>query len=87
MAYYNIGDLVTETKNQTRTLKDIALSLEILSGRRTLKEYQLEQKLHSLRDRLDVASALYPKVSPEQKKVLKEMDEVMEELRKERGEE
>lgn len=87
MGYYNIGDLVAETKRQTRKLEDIALSLEILSGRRTLKEYQLEQKLHSLRDRLDAVSTPYPKVSPEQKKVLKEMDEVMEELRKERGEE
>lgn len=86
MAYHDIGDLVEETKDQTRKLEDIALSLKILSGRKTLKEYQLEQKLKSLNARLSVVSAPYPKVSPEQEKLLKEMDEVMEELRKERGE-
>lgn len=88
MTYYELEQkLVNNVEGQTALLKDVALSLKILSGRMTLKEMRLEQELEVLRMRLSDCHDIYPNVSDEQQEILKEIDEVMEEIKKERGKE
>lgn len=88
MSFYECDSKIAyNAGRQSALLEDIALSLKILSGRETLKELRLEQKLNVLNDRLSACCNNHPGDLEAQQKIFKEIDEIEEELRKERSRE
>lgn len=58
--------IASATQSQASYLKDIAESLRILSGRTSLKENRLRERINSLQFDLEYASEKeYPKISEE----------------------